>query len=171
MGNRTVENYFYTAPIARYAMLYLIIQYVIALIFIIIDRIITIPNIKITLVVELILAAIFVFIIGNLNFSLDRAKDIQKDKMDSVSNMRNLSNEAKSILESITDYEWKRRMKKIYDEIQYTDPVSKDETLFIENKISEELDSIRKYIQTNNLDEFEKSVKQIRIMLADLKNS
>lgn len=160
------EGYFYTAPIAVYGYIYVIVQYIIAVIAVVLTNHNVIISDKYLVIVELVISAIFIIIQCNLGIVTQRARKIKENYEDSVYCMKIFADEMWSIYVSAPDLTWKKRVKKVYEEIRYANPVSTPENIKIEQELDKEIRMIRKAVNENDVDCFSQSSKQITALLA-----
>lgn len=160
------EGYFYTAPVAIYGYIYVAIQYIISIVAVIQKNHNVITSNKYLLIIELVVNAIFIIIQCNLGIITQRAKKIKEDYEDSIYCMKTFADEMWSIYVGTPDLTWKRRVKKVYEEIRYANPKSIPDNIKIEQEIDKQIRLIRKAIDENNVDCFNQSSQQITALLA-----
>ncbi len=160
------EGYFYTAPVAIYGYIYVAIQYIISIVAVIQKNHNVITSNKYLLIIELVVNAIFIIIQCNLGIITQRAKKIKEDYEDSIYCMKTFADEMWSIYVGTPDLTWKRRVKKVYEEIRYANPKSISDNIKIEQEIDKQIRLIRKAIDENNVDCFNQSSQQITALLA-----
>ena len=124
-GDGDAKSRFYGFPIARVGVYYLVVQLIFGLAEIVLASILPL---WVAVIVNALLFALAV--IGCVTTDAMRDEIIRQDgqlKKD-VSRMRDLQSMAASILAQCTDEDMKQTVKKIADELRFSDPVSSEAT-------------------------------------------
>lgn len=128
-GNADARSRFYGFPIARLGVFYLIIQLLVSITEIALSKVL--PTWVVILINVLILAAA---LIGCITTETMRdeiaAQDIKLKK--SVSNMRELQSLTSFLPNQTDDPELKKMLQKAADEFRYSDPLTSDKTIALE---------------------------------------
>lgn len=98
---------------------------------------------KICLIPQLILFTLFVIgVVSAYSASEHSIKDQEKTKKD-ISNMKELLVDILDISNNAADSSLKNNINKLVDKIKYSDPVSSDETLALENTIKNKISKLK----------------------------
>lgn len=143
-GADTVKSKLYGLPIVRIGLIYLAFQFISSMIFMALGMFVPL---WIPLLVDIILLAGAVSGLIAADTVRDEvfSQDVKIKK--SVGKMRSIQSRAKS-LGSLCgdDAALKKAVNDLSEELRYSDPVSSDETLEMENDLSDMLDSIKELI-------------------------
>lgn len=142
-GNDDAKSRFYGFPIARLGVYYLITQLILSVIEFALAGLI--PVWPAVIVNVLVLAFV---LIGCITAETMRDEIVQQDNKlkKNVSAMRELQSMAASIVGQCSDEEMKSIVKKIADELRFSDPVSSDATAELENEMRSQLSDIQQAI-------------------------
>lgn len=158
----SVKEYFYRIPAIYVGTIYLVIQLVVGAVLSFIDL-----SIRPVLVIEILIFAVCGSIECYMIYAGLHAKDLNDKVTESISDMRKLTAEAKAIVDTAPDYEWRRLAKAVSDEIQYANPVSGDNTALIETEIHKEFKSLREAVTTKDMDAYNASFNRIKQLLSE----
>ncbi len=157
-----IKEYFYRIPAIYVGMIYAIIQLVVGAVL----SFVNLP-VKPVLVIEILIFAVCGSIECYMIYAGLHARDLNDKVTEAISDMRKLSAEAKAIVDTAPDYEWRRLAKAVSDEIQYAEPVSSGSTAFIEIEIHKELDNLRDAVAYKNRDAYDESFNKIKQLLSE----
>lgn len=160
LPKKSIEGYFYQEPSLRYGGLYIGVQLIAGFVLTILNA-----DIQIVLIMELIVLGVFGGLTAYTAFAGLHAKDVNDNHKASVSNMKKIQGEAKAIMDATDDYEWKRLVKGVWEDINYAPPVTTEESERIENDISFELSILRGAVEKKNREEFDESARKIKQLL------
>lgn len=143
------KSRFYGFPIARVGVIYLVTQLIISLIEMALAKVMPV---WVTLIVNLILAALAV--IGIITVETMRDEIVQQDGKlkKNVSNMRELQSLSASLLNQCADESLKPTLRKLADEFRYSDPVSSDNTSELEADMRSQLGDIQQALIEGDAD-------------------
>ena len=142
-GNGDAKSRFYGFPIARLGIYYLVAQLILSVIEMALASLIpTWPAIIIN-----VLALAFA-LIGCITAETMRDEIVQQDNKlkKNVSTMRELQSLAASMMSQCGDEEMKNAVKKIADELRFSDPVSSDATARLEAEMRSQLADIQQAV-------------------------
>lgn len=142
-GNGDAKSRFYGFPIARLGIYYLVAQLILSIIEMALASLIpTWPAIIIN-----VLALAFA-LIGCITAETMRDEIVQQDNKlkKNVSTMRELQSLAASMVGQCGDEEMKNAVKKIADELRFSDPVSSDATAELEAEMRSQLADIQQAV-------------------------
>ena len=161
MPENSIKGYFFQETSIRLAILYIVIQFIAGFI-------LTILMVKLRLVfiVEFIILGVFGSVTAYAAYAGLHASDVEKHHKEVISNMKKNQAEAKSIMDSVVDYEWKRLVKSVWEEINYAPPATKEGTEQIEEDIFFELGMLRAAVDEKNREHFDASASRIKELLA-----
>ena len=142
-GNGDTKSRFYGFPIARLGGYYLITQMILSVIEFALAGLI--PAWPVIIVNVLVLAFVF---IGCITAETMRDEIVQQDHKlkKSVSTMRELQSMAASMVGQCNDEEMKSIVKKVADELRFSDPASSDATAELEEDMRNQLADIQQAI-------------------------
>ena len=142
-GDGDAKSRFYGFPIARVGVYYLVVQLIFSLAEIALASILPL---WVAVIVNALLLALAV--IGCVTTDAMRDEIIRQDmqlKKD-VSRMRELQSLAASMLAQCTDEDIKQTVKKIADELRFSDPVSSEATAELEKEMKIQLSDIQQAV-------------------------
>lgn len=160
-----IKEYFYRIPALHVGFIYMLIQYAVGAVL----SLISFP-LKAVLIIEVLIFAIGASIECYMIYAGLHAKELNDKVTASISDMRKLATEAKAIVATAPDYEWRRLAKAVSDEIQYSDPVSANDASFIEMEIHRELENLRCAVSEKNKDAYNASFGRIKKLLSERNN-
>ena len=148
-GNGDAKSRFYGFPIARLGIYYLIAQLILSVIEFTLAGLI--PTWPAVIVNVLMLAFV---LIGCITAETMRDEIVQQDGKlkKNVSAMRELQSMAASMVGQCGDEEMKSIVKKVADELRFSDPVSSDVTAELENEMRSQLTDIQQAIVEGDMD-------------------
>ena len=148
-GNGDAKSRFYGFPIARLGIYYLIAQLILSVIELALSGLI--PAWPAVIVNVLVLAFV---LIGCITAETMRDEIVQQDQKlkKNVSTMRELQSMAASMVGQCSDEEMKSIVKKIADELRFSDPVSSDATAELEDEMRNQLQDIQQAIVEGDSD-------------------
>lgn len=148
-GNGDAKSRFYGFPIARLGIYYLVAQLILS----VIETALTglIPAWPAVIVNVLVLAFV---LIGCITAETMRDEIVQQDEKlkKNVSAIRELQSMAASMVGQCSDEEMKSIIKKIADELRFSDPVSSDATVELEENMRSQLADIQQAIVEEDVD-------------------
>ena len=148
-GNGDAKSRFYGFPIARLGIYYLIAQLILSVIELALTGLI--PAWPAVIMNVLVLAFV---LIGCITAETMRDEIVQQDQKlkKNVSTMRELQSLATSMVGQCSDEEMKSIVKKIADELRFSDPVSSDATAELEEDMRNQLADIQQAIVEGDAD-------------------
>lgn len=161
-----LSDKFYGYPIFKAGTVYAIGQIVISIVFYIIGAFIEIPCwiALIAGVIILSVAFIFVIIFGSARRTIEC---VDNEAVKQTRRIKSFRLDISEIIDMCDDTEIKKAVKRLAEDIRYSDPVSCSETEEIETKISEGLSTLKKMIQGEPVEKISEKVKEIdRLVLS-----
>ena len=148
-GNGDAKSRFYGFPIARLGVYYLIIQLILSVIEMALAGLI--PAWPAVIVNALVLA---ITLIGCITAETMRDEIVQQDEKlkKNVSTMREMQSMAASMVGQCGDEEMKGIVKKIADELRFSDPVSSDATAELEDEMQSQMQEIQQTIAEGDIE-------------------
>lgn len=139
----SVRSKFYGFPIARVSTLYLVFQLVFSLIFMALAKQTNswIFRIEMILFVVLLAAAVIGFFATDAIREEVERQDVQLKK--DVSRMRALQSQMVSLVNQCSDPQTKAALEKLSNEFRFSDPVSSEATVMIENDLASYVDDMQ----------------------------
>lgn len=138
-----VKSKFYGFPIAKVGVIYLACQLLVSLVEI---GVATMLPVWIAVIFNVILTALAV--VGCIAAETMRDEIVRQDEIlkENVSNMRALQSLSSSLVGLCQDENLKKTLQDLADEFKYSDPVSSEDTLDIENNLKSVVGEIQKAI-------------------------
>lgn len=138
-----VKSKFYGFPIAKVGVIYLACQLLVSLVEI---GVATMLPVWIAVIFNVILTALAV--VGCIAAETMRDEIVRQDEIlkENVSNMRALQSLSASLVGLCQDENLKKTLQDLADEFKYSDPVSSEDTLDIENNLKSVVGEIQKAI-------------------------
>ena len=148
-GNGDAKSRFYGFPIARLGIYYLIAQLILCVIeFALAGLILVWPAVIVNV---LVLAFV---LIGCITAETMRDEIVQQDVKlkKNVSTMRELQSMAASMVGQCSDEEMKSIVKKVADELRFSDPVSSEATAELEDEMRSQMQDIQQTIAEGDIE-------------------
>ena len=163
-SGKTVKSRFYGIPIARIGLIYLVIQMFASFGEFAKSDILPVWAALITNFVLFAIAAI-----GCISTEIVRDEVERQDRelKKKVSNIRELQSISQEIANSCSNVEIKKELQKVVDEIKYSDPMSADVTVALENDIWQKLQDLKTLVSENNLNGTKEKCKSILSSLSE----
>ena len=148
-GNGDAKSRFYGFPIARLGIYYLVAQLILSVIEMALAGLIP----SWTVIIVNVLALAFA-LIGCITAETMRDEIVQQDNKlkKNVSAMRELQSLAASMVGQCGDEEMKNAVKKIADELRFSDPVSSDATAELEAEMRSQLADIQQAVVDEDIE-------------------
>ena len=135
--------------ITRYSMIYSGIQ----LVFNFVVMILGIVQLWIILLTNVIFIAFYLIVLLFATYTKNYESVYEKQNKDSVRNFKSIKISIETLDGKVQDYELKQAMHKLGEVIQYSDPVSSQELLIIEEKIIKHVELLENLIETEKVEE------------------
>lgn len=147
-GNGDARSRFYGFPIARIGVIYLVVQLIASLIEMALGKVLPV---WVPAVVNLLLAVVAV--IGCITVETMRDEIARQDGAlkKNVSNMRELQSISSALVGQCSDEGMKAVLVKLADEFRYSDPVSSERTIEIEEDMKAQLGDIQQALVEGDL--------------------
>ena len=142
-GKPDARSRFYGFPIARLGIIYLVIQLIASIIEISLAKFIPVWVVIIINVLILAFALIGCFTAETMRDEINR-QDEQLKK--NVSNMRELQSISATLVDQANDEELKKKLKELAVEFRYSDPISSDRTIDLENNMQKQIADLQQAI-------------------------
>lgn len=158
------KSRFYGFPIARIGVYYLIVQLIASVIEMALAKLLPV---WVPVVVNLLLLA--VALIGCITVDTMRDEIIRQDEAlkKDVSNMREMQSLSASLVTQYSETGLKRTLEKIADEFRFSDPVSSESTLELEEDMRSQLGNIQQAIVDGDLKGAQKLCRELSGSLAE----
>lgn len=142
-GEGDVKSKFYGFPIARIGLIYLVVQIVASFIEMAIGKYIPFWAVLIINVIIIALAASGCIATDAMREEIERQDTVLKKD---VNRMRNLQSLASALEGQCQDVGLKKTLNRLADEFRYSDPVSSDSTVALEDDLLVQLNDIQRAI-------------------------
>lgn len=157
LRKRTIESYFFSLPVIKIGIFHILTQYILGVFicFFLVD------NFKTAICIQLVIFAVFTTIELYLAFAGMNAEQIEEKAVGNTLNMKKITQKIKFIVDETTDFEWKQKVKPLYEKIKYSNPVTSGNSVADEKQIFDKLDELQSAIQLKDEMKFEKISKEI----------
>lgn len=122
------------------------------------------------LVISLVILAVYVFMMFSAGIGREHATDVSKRMVEKTSRMDSIKESVKGIDDSITDPEVKKRVRRLAEEIRYSDPVTNKELDNIESDIEFKIESLKNVIKGGDNTEIIGQCDEIMSLIKDRNN-
>lgn len=134
-GNKNLKSIFFGLPIIRIGLIYLIIQLSLSLLFFIVGAFVKIPFWIVLILIILVFAFALIGLITT-NTYRNAVEEIDDSTKNNTAFIDNLKIEAEFLICKCIDQPIHSKIKTLYDEIKYSDPISSDYLMNIEDEIN-----------------------------------
>lgn len=162
---KTLKSKFYGFPIFRLSIIYVCVQLVISIVFIIVGAFVEVPFWA-SLLASLLLVALTAIgtIVGdNLRDAIER---IEEKGADSTKRFIALQNRVSDICDKCGNDGLKAKIQELVEKFKYGDPVSSDATKEVEDSISEQLEILDGLVVAGDVEKVCESIKTIMNLLS-----
>lgn len=104
------------------------------------------------LVVSLVILGVYVFLMFSSGIGRQHAKEVSGKIAEKTSRMKAIKESVKGLDEGITDPEVKKQVRRLVEEIRYSDPVTNDDLDFAESEIETAVYELKKIIDNGDSD-------------------
>ncbi len=162
-GDEDVKSKFYGFPIIKVGIIYLIAQLIASLLEMVLAAFLPF---WVALIVNVILLAFA--LVGCIAAQVVKKEVIRQDiKVErDTSRMRNLQKLSASLVEIASDSETVEILAKVAEEFRYSDPVSNENTIPLEDELLNQLEDVRANIGSANANELKEKCDKILLDLA-----
>ena len=119
------------------------------------------------LVISLVILAIYVLMMFSAGIGREHAADVSKRMVEKTSRMDSIKESVKGIDDSISDSEVKKQVRRLAEEIRYSDPVTNKELDNIESDIEFKLECLKKLIKKGDNSEIISLCDEIMTLVKD----
>jgi len=154
----------YGIPVIRVSIIYLILQLITSVVLIVANNFVAIPVFipAVILVILTGLAAIGVLITVGAKSIIE---DIEKEEKQKTAFMNNFKIEVESLENKTSDEDFNKVIHKFVEKVKYSDPMSANELVDVENEISAKYSDLKESITSENLDEAKKQLAEINDLM------
>lgn len=144
-NSKNVKKVFFLGyPIMIWSFLYAIMELVVSTIFMFVD-----DYLKLAVTLQLFALSAFIIIVLFCFKTKESIENIQEKRSTETSNMKSMIAEMKIISSLNINSEYQSSIEKLIEELEYSDIVSSEETLNIENKIKNDINLLRNTCESN----------------------
>lgn len=167
--NDMLVSKIYGFPIFRVGVLYALVQLIVGIVICVIDAFVEVPY-QITLIISLlIMGATAIGFIATDNAS-DYVEALDKAAKVETKVIRRFRIDISTITASCDNAALKKELEKLNEQFRFSDPVSNDETAFIESAINNMLAELKILVDNGSVEEAFTASKEISIKLAERNN-
>ncbi len=141
-----VEAVFFGIPLASLSLYYFFAQVFCAVVFMIFHS----APAKLAFALQVIILAVFAIVAIITLFTRDAIQDVDDNIKISTTAIKTMQADVESLRDAAGDPELKNRLRKLAETIKYSDPMSNDAVLDIEDQIMQSLSELRIYCEDND---------------------
>ena len=141
-----VEAVFFGIPLASLSMYYFFAQLFAAVVFMIFRNAPT----KLAFAVQVIILAVYAVVAILTLFTRDAVQDVNDNIKISTTAIKTMQADVEALRDGVSDPELKNRLRKLAETIRYSDPMSNDAVLDIEDQIMQSISELRIYCEDND---------------------
>ena len=154
-------------PLMRFAVMYLVVQGVVSLIFFLTDPYITLPLIWIPPFVCLVILAVFVVLLISTYSGLKVVEAVEEQSKEETYFIYNLTADAELLTKQVSDASLQKELTSLYEAIRYSDPVSSPELADVNLLISGEMDILKAAVTHNDAGKIHESIQKLSLLIAE----
>lgn len=160
----TAEATFFGIPVASFSLYYLATQVVVSLILMTASGFVTL---KWALFIQLILLAIYLFMVVVALLARNTAADISSHYKEQVFNLRANLVEVETFAEGCSDAETKEALKALAEKIRYSDPMTVAAVEDVNRSIQGKLEELREQLDAEDYENGRKSCRALERLYAE----
>ncbi len=142
-----VETAFFGIPLASFSVFYLGAELVIGALFMIFQM----ASLTLALVIQVLVLAVFLIIAIISLLSRDTVQQISDNVKEHVSNLKSVLVDIEMLMDGCTDPELKASLRKLYETVKYSDPISNEAVADVEQRIMRKISELRINIDDNQI--------------------
>lgn len=142
-----IKSKFYGFPIARVGVIYLVMQMVLSLV-----QMLAAGYMKTWMAAVINIIPIGLAVIGTIAADVMREEAIVQDNIvrTNTLNMKNLQTLSAALPSLTDDVEMKKKLEQLAEEFRYSDPVSSEDTVVLEDELLSQLDHLKNALKGND---------------------
>lgn len=157
-----LKSKFYGFSLIYLAWIYLIVQTIIGLMFMIISG----TPYQIPLIICILLLAFYLAGMMATDMTKGYVENVDKRVKENTFFIKSLQLDMAEMSSAITDSSLENELKELIDDIKYSDPVSADQLKDTESSISEKVSVLKELVTDGNIDDALGMIKDIRKLIA-----
>ena len=165
-GTESLKSKVYGFPVFRIGYIYLIAQVIFTILICLINIVFLVPA-WISIVISVIFLAIALIGVIGADNARDVIENIDEQTEIKTKKVTYFNLDISNVLDVCKDNELKKKINILSEKFRYSDPVSCDELVDIENKISDEIDKLKDIVIENNKESAIEKIDYITNLLAD----
>lgn len=154
-GVKSIYWKIYSLKVIKVGYIYLLVQLIITISFIVIGNFLTIPIWILSVILVILIGLSVIFLILAQTYK-DGIYHMKSERETNINFIDNLKVDVAMMAENISDSNIQRKLEKLAEEIQYSDPITSSALSEIEMRIEEKVSYLKEVISkqtTNNLNE------------------
>lgn len=163
LHGKSDKKQFYSLPVLIVSIIYWIAQILVGSIFVIFSAV----SVKIAVVLEVVLLAIYLIIALFLLLGRRGIQNLDVDTKDKIVFMQLLSNDVEAIIDKSNDAAIKSRLEELKDAIQSSDPMSHTSLALVDQKISNRIADLADSASDNDTVRVGNMIDEIEQILAE----
>jgi len=156
----------YGFPLFRIAYIYLGTQFIFSVLVLIVSHFVDTPYWVALLgsVIFLAVAVVGIIAVDNVKTIVEEMEEVQQAEIKKVTLFKiNLD----SVVDMCSDEDTKKKLEKLAEKFKYSDPVSSEETMELENQLSSEIDALRNLVMNQQIDDCNKQIIKVEQLLVE----
>lgn len=141
-----VEAAFFGIPLASLSVYYFFAQVFVSVIFMIFKN----APFKLAFAIQVIILAAFAIVAIITLFTRDAVQDVNDSIKINTTAIKTMQADVEAMMDGVRDVELRNRLRKLAETIRYSDPMSNDAVLDIEDQIMESISLLRVYCEDND---------------------
>lgn len=156
----------YGFPLFRIGYIYLGAQFVFSVLILLVSHFVNTPYWVALLgsIIFLAVAVIGLIAVDNVKAIVEEMEEVQQAEIKKVTLFKiNLD----SVVDLCTEEDTKKKLEKLAEKFKYSDPVSSEETMALEEQLTNEIDVLRNLVMNNQLDDCNKQIIKVEQLLVE----
>ena len=157
---KRMSDWLFSAPVIRWCSIYVVIELIVATIFMIISapwRLVFIP--------QFLLPILFVIVVVPCFVQKSHAAEVKQETVVKVSYVRQMNAKLLALIPRAEDPAIKKEIEKAADMLRHSDPMSADSLVEVENKLMTYVDQLDALVRSGNYAEAAPVVKEICLLI------
>lgn len=161
--NADLEAVFFGIPLASLGIFYLIAELAVGTIFMCFQQIGT----TIPLVIQVLILAIFAITAIIALMARDTVQEIGNTVKEKVVRLKSVRADVEILFEGCTEPELKNRLRKLLETIRYSDPMTNDAIVDVEERIQQKVLELRIYCENSEVEEAKKTCSALELLYVE----
>ena len=160
----SLKSKIYGIPVIRVSVMYLLIQFIASFVIIAINAFVFVP-VFVPVVVFVVLGGFAAIGILITSAAKGIIENIEKEEKQRTAFLNNFKIEVESLNNKSSDEALNKDIYKFIEKVKYSDPMSSDKIVDVENEINEKYLELKDLVLNNNIDEAKKALVEINDLM------